>query len=346
MNRSHINMDTQAIPLPLEVGFAPSSASSTTFDPEAHLCIQAPRGLITLEELGLSGESAISPVAITQPFPLFSAECVKLMRADLFRREVVEKHASRSSFNGCYKIRGYSQDTPFVDSVWRSEAVRQGCSQAAGMDLDIIYDYEIGHANVQFDAIADTPSITNVLPSATPPVEDDCLPGVAETEMPAIGNWHVVSYPWVCIVMLSDPSHMSGGETAFRRGDGSVLKVGIPKIGWAIMIQGGCVDHIALRAFGTGERIAMTTSCRPRDPDVRDISTLSSVKPISRCDALFQQWSSYRLDVISRRAANYKAKLDISENMTASEIRDAFIAWANEQIEYLNRTADEMLGDT
>lgn len=348
-------MGTATIQLPLADGLdnvktAFPAADPATFDPEKHLCFQPPESCITLKELGLSEELAISPMAITQPFPLFTIEGVKEMRADLFRKEVVGKHGYRSTFKGCYKMRGYSKDTPFVDSVWRSKAVLDACSKAAGMDLSVMYDYEIGHVNVQFDATADTPSITDVLPSAMPPALDDrpaAVKSVAEedTEMTAIGDWHTVSYPWVCVVMLSDPSHMTGGETGLRRGDGSTLKVHGRGIGWAVMMQGGCVDHIALRAVGTGERIAMVTSFRPRDPNMRDVSTLVSVKPSSRWDDLFRQWSSYRLDVISKRAADFKAKLDATENMTASEIRNAVMAWKNEQIEYLNHTANEMIGD-
>jgi hypothetical protein len=318
------------------------------FDPEKHLCFKAPENFVTLQELGLSEEKAISPVAITEPFPLFTIEGVKEMRADLFRKEIVGKYGA-PTFQGCYKMRGYSKDTPFVDSAWRSKAVLDACSKAAGVDLSVVYDYEIGHINVQFDAIADTPSITDRLPSAMPPAQDDrpaAIKSAADEneEMKAAGSWHRDSYPWVCVVMLSDPTNMTGGETGLRKGDGSTMKVRGPGMGWAVMMQGGCIKHIALRAIGTGERISMVTSFRPRDPNVMDVSNLINVKRSSRWDELFKQWSSYRLEVLSQRAADFKAKLDAKE-MTASEIRDAVTAWKNEQIEYLNHTANEMLGD-
>jgi hypothetical protein len=331
-----------------KVGITLKAAKPATFDPKKHLCFQPPDSLLTLEELGLSGEKSISPVAITQPFPLFTIEAVKEMRADLFRKEVVGKHGN-ATFKGCYKMRGYSKDTPFVDSVWRNKAVLDACSKAAGVELSVVYDYEIGHVNVQFDAVADKQSLTDVLPSAMPPALDDrpaAVKSAAEedAELNAIRNWHTDSYPWVCVVMLSDPTNMAGGETGLRKGDGSTLKVRGPGIGWAVMMQGGCIEHIALRGVGTGERISMVTSFRPRDPNVRDVSNLTNVKRSSKWDELFKQWSSYRLDVMSKRAADFKVKLD-AKDMTASEIRDAVTAWKNEQIEYLNHTADEMMGD-
>ncbi|KAJ6103499.1 hypothetical protein N7486_005926 [Penicillium sp. IBT 16267x] len=326
-----------------------SAVPQALFDPEKHLSFQPPEGFITLKELGLSDEKAISPVAITQPFPLFSIEGVTQMRADLFRKEVVEKHGY-ATVKGCYKMRGYSDDTPFVDSVWHSKAVLNACSKAAGVDLSVVYDYEIGHLNVQFDAIADKLSITDELPSAIPPALDDRPAALKSTseedeEMAAVRNWHTDSYPWVCVVMLSDPTNMAGGETGLRCGDGSVLKMRGPGIGWAVMMQGGCIEHIALRAVGTGERITMVTSFRPRDPNLRDVSNLKNVKRSSNWEKLFKQWSSYRLDVLSKRVTAFKAKLDAHDRMMANEIRDAVMAWKDEQIEFLNHTANEMVGD-
>ena len=42
---------------------------------------------------------------------------------------------------------------------------------------------------------------------------------------------------FVCIVMLSDAKNMVGGETAFRRGDGTVALVKYPAAGYAIVMQ-------------------------------------------------------------------------------------------------------------
>jgi len=330
-----------------------NSIVATTFDPERHLAFEPPKEFITLKDLLLSEEKAISPVAVTAPFPLFSMEGVKALRADLFRREVVDKHAY-SLTPGCYKMRGYSRDTPLVDSVWKSPAVLTACSKAAGVDLSVVYDYEIAHMNVQVDALIGKESLSSVLPSPTPPKNTNATSKDVETpaitqdddleKLPANGTWHNDSYPWVCVVMLSDPTNMTGGETGLRKGDGTLLKVRGPGVGWAVMMQGGCVNHIALKASGgTGERVTMVTSFRAKDPLQKDVSNLTNVKRSSKLNELFQQWSTYRLDVLSERALIMKKELSEGRK-SAEEISKSMTEWYETQLEYLKTTVEEMRG--
>jgi hypothetical protein len=316
------------------------------FDTSRHLCFESPKEVITLKALLLSEDNAISPVAVTDPFPLFSIEGVKELRGDIFRKEVVEKHGQIFK-PGVYKMRGYSKDTPFVDSVWRDEEVLKACSQAAGADLQVVFDYEIAHINAQIDALANKESLGDVLPSAMPERTElftrEATSHTGTGELATVGNWHTDSYPWVCVVLLSDPTGTTGGETGLRKGDGSILKVRGPGMGWAVMMQGRCIDHIALKAFGTGERITMITSFRPKDPLAKDGSTLSNVKHSSRWNELFQQWTTYRLDVISTRALALKERIEKGD-MSADEIRTGMESWNEEQIPYLKFTASEMIG--
>ena len=43
-------------------------------------------------------------------------------------------------------------------------------------------------------------------------------------------DWHKDSYPFVCVLMLSDASKMIGGETALQTASGQVLKVRGPQM--------------------------------------------------------------------------------------------------------------------
>jgi len=251
-------------------------------------------------------------------------------------------------------MRGYSYDTPFVDAVWRSPEVLGACSRAAGVDLSVVYDYEIAHMNVQVDALLGKETLSSVLPQSTPPSNSQAVS--AEPEQPAIvqdddleslpanGTWHTDSYPWVCVVMLSDPTNMCGGETGLRKGDGTLLKVRGPAVGWAVMMQGGCVKHIALKASGgTGERITMVTSFRAKDPLQKDVSNLTNVKRSSKLNELFQQWSMYRLEVLSQRALIMRE--DIAKgDKSAEEISVAMTTWYEKQMDYLKTTVEEMRG--
>jgi hypothetical protein len=265
------------------------------------------------------------------------------MRRDVFRKEVVMKHGQKIK-PGVYKMRGYSQDTPFVDAAWRNPEVIKACSQAAGIDLEVIFDYEIGHVNVQLDELADKPSLDDVLPPAVPPKTQCSIPDGSlgsEEQLASVRDWHIDAYPWVCVCMLSDPQGMVGGETGIQKGDGSIVKMLGPGVGWAVMMQGGCINHIALRAYGCRERITMVTSFKAKDPLAKDMSTLNITNKSSRLDELFLQWSTYRRDVLAKRAAAIRDDIT-SGNMSAEDIKKKMDEWVQEQTKYLHITCREM----
>jgi hypothetical protein len=45
----------------------------------------------------------------------------------------------------------------------------------------------------------------------------------------AIVGWHRDSYPFVCVLMMSDTTGMVGGETALRTGTDEIKKVRGPQ---------------------------------------------------------------------------------------------------------------------
>lgn len=79
-------------------------------------------------------------------------------------------------------------------------------SKIAGVDLVPAIDYEIGHVNMSAPKLM---------------AEEH---GCASEEKPIVG-WHRDSYPFVCVLMLSDTCGMVGGETALRTGGGTIMKV-------------------------------------------------------------------------------------------------------------------------
>lgn len=55
--------------------------------------------------------------------------------------------------------------------------------------------------------------------------EDEGIGGCPwEDDKPIVG-WHTDSYPFVCVLMMSDCTDMVGGETALRTGNGQVIRV-------------------------------------------------------------------------------------------------------------------------
>ncbi|KAH7304308.1 hypothetical protein B0I35DRAFT_465295 [Stachybotrys elegans] len=294
-------------------GIGDTSYIPTAFKAGKHLRYERPSSTISLSDLDLNFPHASSQTAITSPFPLLTQEGVRELRADIFRPELVGKFGSWK-YPGVYRIRGYGPAAPFAYAMWRSTEMIKACSDAAGVDLDIIMDYEIGQLNVQLPkgTNLDDPITENLPPPVPPSAEDE---DTVEQEKGAdlkdlVSAWHHDSYPW-------------------------------PGMGYAVMMQGSLVSHAALRTLGSGERVTFVVSMRPRDPTAYDNSSLRTVKPISNNDELFRQWTEYRLDVLAKRASAARKELQV-EGRSAKEIHRLTKEWVDEQIQYLQTTVDEM----
>lgn len=83
-------------------------------------------------------------------------------------------------------------------------------SKIAGVDLVPVMDYEIGHVNMS-------------LPGQKKEYDSSVM--ISEDDDEAIVGWHRDSYPFVCVLMMSDTEGMIGGETALRKGSGEIMRV-------------------------------------------------------------------------------------------------------------------------
>jgi hypothetical protein len=86
-------------------------------------------------------------------------------------------------------------------------------SQIAGMELIPAMDFEV--ANINISVSDENNETTNVLDNNDSPLGDR-LSSVA---------WHYDSFPFVCVVMLSDCTGMVGGETVLKTATGDIMKV-------------------------------------------------------------------------------------------------------------------------
>lgn len=68
-----------------------------------------------------------------------------------------------------------------------------------------------------------------------------------------------------------------------------------------MVLQGRYIEHQALRALGTTERITMVTSFRPRSSILPDDTVLTTVRPVSDLSELYFQFSEYRLEMLEER---------------------------------------------
>jgi len=75
-----------------------------TFNPELHLSFEQPTKLHMMKDLGL-GDKGISPVAVSEPFPLFTAGAIKQMRSEVLSQAVFDNCKYSSNLAHC-QLRG------------------------------------------------------------------------------------------------------------------------------------------------------------------------------------------------------------------------------------------------
>ncbi|KAI4739400.1 hypothetical protein E4T50_10149 [Aureobasidium sp. EXF-12298] len=182
------------------------------FDPEIHLDYSPAENVFSLADLGIEEHEYTTPIAGCTPFKLLSMEGVMAYRRALLRKEVFDECAGYP-FPGTVTLRNVAKVSKFVFDVWTHPRTVSIISDALGIKVEAIMPTEIGHTNIQVSGPGDVLDQLSVQPS------QEALPLTDEEEAydPLSGSsvipWHVDSYPYVCIVMLSDTTHMKGGET-------------------------------------------------------------------------------------------------------------------------------------
>jgi hypothetical protein len=138
---------------------------------------------------------------------------------------------------GSVQLRGMAPYyAPFIHQFWTSPEVLKIISNVAGVDLVPVFDYDICHTNIQLDtddeeAVREIPIIPPGAPVPRGPDESGAsAESHASATKHAVVPWHRDSYPFVCVVMLSDARYMTGGETEMQRGDGTTTKVRSPQM--------------------------------------------------------------------------------------------------------------------
>ncbi|KAG7700874.1 hypothetical protein KL951_000989 [Ogataea haglerorum] len=123
------------------------SSPGIPFDPVEHLAFsksKIPRSTNvrsfhldpTLNSLELVGEGS---------FPLFSRECVELLRQEVeqYSQVVLEKENCNAFTSP--KLRDCEQLLPFVYQAWTHPATIRAISVVSGFDMRLCFDYEIAH---------------------------------------------------------------------------------------------------------------------------------------------------------------------------------------------------------
>ncbi|KAJ5883508.1 uncharacterized protein N7473_010394 [Penicillium subrubescens] len=313
------------------------------FNPSIHLNYSPPEKKITMQDLLLDQSASASSIAGTTPFPLLSREGVRAYRRALFQQKVLDRCAS-SPFPGTLVLRDAAKESNFIKDFWTHPQTMSIVSEVMGVPLNVVMPTEIGHTNVQVEG-ATVSEMTRKL-KVEPSVEKVELSAEERAYNPlkdasAIIPWHYDSYPYVCVLMLSETDGMIGGETYLKKGNGTPQKVEGPQIGHAVMLQGGQVQHLAARARGVKERISTITSYRSSVPTVYDSSYMTNIRPYANLNSLYPEWIQYRLRKLGDEINNYLNKIENEPELALDKVQLETLI--NEQAEYLRQTSRQMV---
>ncbi|KAL8709119.1 MAG: hypothetical protein Q9220_006140 [cf. Caloplaca sp. 1 TL-2023] len=271
------------------------------FDPKKHIQYEPPAKVHTMKDLNLPENTGISPVAVSEPFRLFSIDAIHRMRAEVLSQNVWDNCQYSSNLAQC-QLRGFAAKyAPFVYDTWKHPDTLAIVSKIAGVELVTEMDFEIAHINISVKSEKQTAEEMAAFVDKKAFEDDEGIAGCPWEDDKPIVDWHTDAYPFVCVTMLSNCEKMIGGETALKTGDDEIVKVRGPQMGCAVVLQGRYIEHQALRALGSTERITMVTSFRPRSPKLPDDTVLTTVRAISNISELYSQYSEYRLEILEER---------------------------------------------
>ena len=110
---------------------------------------------------------------------------------------------------------------PFTYDAWTHPDTLAAVSKVAGIDLVPWGNYEIAHINfsVKDDSQVER-ELAELQSKKRAYAEDEGIGGCHHKDKPIVG-WHRDSYPFVCVLMLSDCTNMIGGETALLKPNGT-----------------------------------------------------------------------------------------------------------------------------
>lgn len=225
-----------------------SHTDHVEFDPQKHLAYVAPSRVYTMEEIGLPKDSGISPIAVSEPFQLFTSEAIAKMRQEVLSPEVMQNcqyssnisHGQLRGFANKYvwrfpqtssfkEFNSFTRYAPFTYALWKHPQTLAVISKIAGIELVTEMDLEIAHINLSVKTEGERQKEIAEFNDRAQFEADEGVAGCPwEDETPIVG-WHRDSYPFVCVTMLSDCTNMVGGETALRTGSGEIMKVRGPQ---------------------------------------------------------------------------------------------------------------------
>lgn len=315
----------------------PKFNPNTEFDPDVHILFKDEDydslRILTLTDLNIKKTHvpAISDYGMCDPFPLFTEEACDMMKWEAFQLECLDRYGrlprlAKGSTSLDFQICGYINKAPFTKAAWTHPRTQAIINKIAGIDLKIMFDYEIAHINAS-------------LINRDYPVGEKLG---NEADMTSIYDWHYDSNSFVIVLMLSTHDDMIGGKTGLIDGNENIQTINDPKVGHASILQGRVVRHVATKPVTNHERISSVVGYIPKSIEVPDTTVLTSFKPSvlprSIHDEYYPAWCEYRFERMVDMLQHKRQQL---KNIKGHFDQEDMIKFCQEVEGYMNKTYNE-----
>ncbi|ONH72981.1 hypothetical protein BOH78_3501 [Pichia kudriavzevii] len=326
------------------------------FDPSVHLVFDPEyfKKTLSLDDLKIKKTHVprVSNFGAALPFPLLSEEAVDMILYEAFQDEVIDDFArlpnlAVNSTRLDFHIGGHARDhAPFTKAVVESPQISNIVSEFVGLSMSPIYNSETAHLNVSLATQDPTEQLD--FPSTREQVEAKLKEqdlGDA-SQIPSSLGLHYDSTTLALVIMLELPEDAIGGQTTIVTGDEETVRIPEPMIGYATLIQGRILKHLASKPVTNHNRITFVNGYAVTGPEMLDNTALTSTKPSvlprARFDLFYRDWVEYRFSKLEAHLAYLKKKV-VEDYHAGRGFNDAVFVEKCLDIErYVRQTYDEM----
>ncbi|CAH6719549.1 hypothetical protein CLIB1444_02S11122 [[Candida] jaroonii] len=306
-------IDKELFQLVKKIESKPGFDSQIKFDATKHLKPYEIKKKYTFKDFGIEKTHVepVSEIAATDPFDFITEEAVDLMKWEIFHDKNIVKEfgrATRGKSRLQFQMSGFFDKLRFTKELWTSKEVQQRFNDIMGIELEMPHVFCMGHVNV---SLADSTK-----PELDPSIDYEELLAQQDKNADQVSSaldWHYDSPPLVCVVMLSAPPNMIGGETGIKKGDESILRIPNSTPGTATVLQGRVIKHIATKPINNFDRISYVVSFVPKDPLAKDSTCATSERPGATAsftnDKFYPNYLSYRFERVEKRLESFRKEL-------------------------------------
>jgi hypothetical protein len=282
------------------------------FDPKKHLALQKPEHTVYLFELGYSEQEIrgkATTMAATSPFRILSDEGAKVLHG--------VARALRTHAISCERIENMVRS-----GCYRSRFLRDLCIEPSITDLFCeVYDRDVA--------------------PHTMPVHLGHMNYAPEDLSRAVDKWHHDTLPLDYVMMVTDPTTLSGGQFEYFMGTkyemeqlakqgktppaDRVVAPNFPGPGYAIALHGDMVVHRGAALKKPGERITMVNAYVSTDTLGDDQHRHKDLRLVDDPECLYSEWAKHAAWRAKNRLDHLVQDLDFNADrkVIAAALEDA-----------------------